>query len=264
MCMIDEKDSVDQNAVWEKSFKPYLGYIFSEDTNQMSTAAVRRSNSTKKSGSVKKNTDVDDSAEMAKRNEQYFKEGSYVTQQYHLKVLEQTQELTHLFTIVFACVTAFICLMAAYVIIFKVEQANALIPMLVAAFVDLLAGVLIVVLKLISKTRDDFFKESLKSEYYGKIIMLIQGVCDEEKQVELIRGCINDYFAYIFKESTEAEYFDKIVGLIDGVKTEEKKVELIKPIVQNFVTNNTGTGPAALNAAAAHLAVQEEAVPQDT
>ena len=239
--MIDEKDNNDQNAVWEKRFKPYLGYIFSEESSQ--AAEEKRSESARKTSGVKKNTEVDDSAEVALRNEQYFKEGSYVTQQYHLKVQEQTQELTHLFTIVFACVTAFICAMAAYIIIAKVDQANALIPMIVTGVVDLIAGTLIVVLKLISKARDDFFKESLKSEYYGKIIMLIRGVTNEEKQVGLIKSCIEDYFTYIFKEGTEAEYFDKIVGLIDSVKTEDKKVDLIKPIVENFVANNTGTGP---------------------
>ena len=246
--MNDEKErKMDQDELWAKTFEPYMDSIFPRESNAKRSLSLRKSGSDKKTSNVKKNTDVDDSAEMAKRNEQYLQEGSQITQLYHHTVNEQTQQLTTVFTIVFACVTAFICAMAAYIIIAKVDQANALIPMIVAGFVDLIAGTLIVVLKLISKARDDFFKESLKSEYYGKIITLIKGVRDEEKQAALIKNCINDYFVYIFKEGNEAEYFDKIVGLIDSVKAEDKKVELIKPFVENFVANNTGTGPSSNN-----------------
>lgn len=221
---VEIEKPIDQDQIWAKIFGPVKDTVLPQVH-------------TRKAGGVKKNTSVDDSAEMAKYYMQFLQEGSNVTQQYHHIVIEQTQQLIRVFTWVFALVTAFICAMVAYVIICQVDKANVLIPLIVAAVVDLISGVLIVVLKLVSKTRDDFFKESLKSEYYSKILMLIKGVQDEEKQVELIRECINDYFGYIFKESTDAEYFDKIVGLVDSVKTETSKVELITPIVQNYVKN---------------------------
>ena len=226
MSLKNEKP-IDQDQIWAKIFEPVKDTVLPQ---------VR----TRKAGGVKKNTSVDDSAERAKYYMQFLQEGSSVTQQYHHIVLEQTQQLIKVFTWVFALVTAFICAMVAYVIICQVDKANVLIPLIVTAVVDVISGILIVVLKLVSKTRDDFFKENLKAEYYSKIITLIKGVQDEEKQVELIRECINDYFGYIFKESTNAEYFDKIVGLVDSVKTETSKVALITPIVENYVKNKPG------------------------
>lgn len=186
------------------------------------------------SGRNKKDKSVDDSGTKQQRLVDFLGfnyNGSSVTQSYHLSILRQAQRLTVLFSIVFAVVTAFICVMTAIVIL-KGYDAQLLIPLIISAFVDLFSGILIIVMKNLSESRDAFFRESVKAEYFAKVIGMIHQIDNESTRLPLVQGVLDSYLVQFHQDGTETEYFNKLVELVNAVTNDEKKEALIEKLME--------------------------------
>lgn len=144
----------------------------------------------------KKDITVDDSSEAQSTISAYMKfiiDGSKVTQSYHFSIMKQAQSLITLFSVIFFLVTIFICIMVGYIIISNNYQAATLIPLLTGLATDIFSGSLILVMKSLMKSRDDFFKENVKAEHFSKIIGLINTLQEDKDRLPFIKTIIDDY-----------------------------------------------------------------------
>lgn len=144
----------------------------------------------------KKDMTVDDSSEAQSTISAYMNfiiDGSKVTQSYHFSIMKQAQSLIVLFSVIFFLVTIFICVMIGYIIISNTYQAATLIPLLSGLATDVFSGSLILVMKNLMKSRDEFFKENVKAEHFSKIIGLIHTLQEDKDKIPFIKTIINDY-----------------------------------------------------------------------
>lgn len=186
------------------------------------------------SGRNEKDTSVDNSSSNQSRLENFLGfnyNGSAVTQEYHVNILKQAQRLTALFSGIFAFVTAFICVMVA-VIIIKGYDAQLLIPLIASVFADLFTGILIVVMQNVAKSRDDFFRESVKAEYFAKVVGMIHQIDNEETRLPLVQGVLDSYLVQFHQDGTETEFFNKLVELVNTVSDADKKQALIEKLIE--------------------------------
>lgn len=119
--------------------------------------------------------------------------GSPVTQSYHYEIMKQAQLLLTVFSALFTLSTIFVLVCIGVLLFGSDEHATNLIPLFVGGIVDLFAGILIVVIRDLLKSRDYYFCESLKSEHFSKIIGLISTVKDEEKAFILVEKIIANF-----------------------------------------------------------------------
>lgn len=212
-------------------FNPYINTIFSGQNN--------------------KDLSVDD----RERQElsQYLNfvyNGSDISKSYHYSILKQAQNLTVVFSVLFCLVTAFICVMVGFIVL-RGYDAKLLIPLIISALADLISGGLIVVMKNLSKSRDDFFKENIKADYFAKIIGLIQTVNNENDRLFFIREFIDGYCEYFYKDSAKAEYFTKLVELVNAIQDESKKIPLLEKLIDGFLAQKEEAACAGVLSAAA-------------
>lgn len=186
------------------------------------------------SGRNEKDTSVDNSSSNQSRLENFLGfnyNGSAVTQEYHMSILKQAQRLTALFSGIFTLVTVFICV-AVLLIILKGYDAQLLIPLIASVFADLFTGVLIVVMQNVAKSRDDFFRESVKAEYFAKVVGMIHQIDNEETRLPLVQGVLDSYLVQFHQDGTEPEFFNKLVELVNSVSDAEKKQALIDKLIE--------------------------------
>ena len=119
--------------------------------------------------------------------------GSAVTRRYHYEIMKQAQLLLVVFSALFIMVTIFICIMIGFVIIRGNYKTATLIPLLAGIGTDLFSGALIIVMKSLIKSRDDFFKENVKAEHFSKIIGLIQTIEKDSDKKDFIKKIVDDY-----------------------------------------------------------------------
>lgn len=124
---------------------------------------------------------------------QFIYNGSQITQNYHFAIMKQAQLLIAVFTALFVLSTLYLCVVIGIIIFTMVSFAEALIPLLTGAITNIFSGILILVMKSLLKSRDDYFKESVKSEHFSKIVGLIQTIKSEEEKAKLINKIIDDY-----------------------------------------------------------------------
>lgn len=205
---------MDNQREAESWFSPYMKGIFS--------------------GRNKKDKSVDDSGSKQQRLEDFLGfnyNGSAITQQYHMSILRQAQGLTALFSVIFTLVSVFICVMAALIIL-KGYDAQLLIPLIVSAVVDLISGVLIVVMKNLAQSRDAFFRESVKAEYFAKVVGMIHLIDNEATRIPLVQGVLDSYLVQFHQDGSDPEYFDKLVELVRTVSDEQSKLALIEKLIE--------------------------------
>lgn len=186
-------------------------------------------------GRNKKDLSVDDSSEKQQRMEDFLGfnyNGSAVTQKYHMSILRQAQGLTALFAVIFSVVTLFICV-AVMLIILKGYDAQLLIPLVASVFADLFTGILIVVMQNVAKSRDDFFRESVKAEYFAKVVGMIHQIDNEETRLSLVQGVLDSYLVQFHQDGTETEFFNKLVELVNSVSDADKKHALIEKLIEH-------------------------------
>lgn len=228
---------MDYQVEAESWFSPYMSGIFS--------------------GKNKKDLAVDDSSAKQQRMGDFLGfnyNGSVVTQQYHMSILKQAQRLTALFSIIFSFVTVFICGMVA-VIILRGDDAKLLIPLIVSAVVDLLTGVLIVVMQNLAKSRDAFFQQSVKADYFAKVIGMIHQIDSESARLPLVQGVLDSYLVQFHQDGSEESFFNKLVELVNSVSDEKSKLPLIERLIEQHYKQPSfpgaspapGSGPTVLS-----------------
>lgn len=209
----NEKDTSADNS-GSNPFSPYFGAIFS--------------------GRNEKDTSLDKSSSDQSRLEDFLGfnyTGSTVTQKYHGSILKQAQGLTALFAALFSAVTVFICV-AVMLIILKGYDAQLLFPLIASVFADFFSAGLIVVMQNVAKSRDDFFRESVKAEYFAKVIGMIHQIDNEEKRLPLVQGVLDSYLVQFHQDGTEPEFFNKLVELVNTLSDDEKKHALIEKLME--------------------------------
>lgn len=124
---------------------------------------------------------------------QFIYNGSEITRSYHFSIMKQAQILLVVFTALFTLSTLFLLTVIGIIIFTMVSFSEFLIPLISGAITDIFSGILILVMKNLLKSRDDYFKESVKSEHFSKIVGLIQTIKSEDEKTKLINIIIEDY-----------------------------------------------------------------------
>ena len=86
-------------------------------------------------------------------------------------------------------------------------------------------------MKNLSESRDAFFRESVKAEYFAKVIGMIHQIDNEAARLRLVQGVLDSYLVQFHQDGSDPDYFNKLIELVNSVSSEEQKLALIDKLI---------------------------------